>query len=197
MADAFSSFFPPLFLLFLPLDQLHLELADLLTESIVDAVLTIQRPNQRIDLFMVEIMKMLHKTDMDTKLVKGLVMDHGARHPDMPRRVEDAFILVGNVSMEYEKTEINSGFVYSSAEERDRMVAAERKHVDERVRKIIELKRKVCDGNKKGFVWINQKGIDPLALDLLAREGILALRRAKRRNMERLTLACGGVRRGR
>jgi len=26
----------------------------------------------------------------------------------------------------------------------------------------------------------------------LAKEGILALRRAKRRNMERLTLACGG-----
>jgi T-complex protein 1 subunit zeta len=36
------------------------------------------------------------------------------------------------------------------------------------------------------------KGIDPLSLDLLAKEGILALRRAKRRNMERLTLACGG-----
>ena len=39
---------------------------------------------------------------------------------------------------------------------------------------------------------INQKGIDPGSLDLLAKEGILALRRAKRRNMERLTLACGG-----
>lgn len=39
---------------------------------------------------------------------------------------------------------------------------------------------------------INQKGIDPMSLDLLAREGILGLRRAKRRNMERLSLACGG-----
>ncbi len=39
---------------------------------------------------------------------------------------------------------------------------------------------------------INQKGIDPLSLDVLAKEGILGLRRAKRRNMERLTLACGG-----
>lgn len=32
-----------------------------------------------------------------------------------------------------------------------------------------------------------------MALDSLAKNGILALRRAKRRNMERLTLACGGV----
>lgn len=31
-----------------------------------------------------------------------------------------------------------------------------------------------------------------MSLDALAREGILALRRAKRRNMERMTLACGG-----
>lgn len=37
------------------------------------------------------------------------------------------------------------------------------------------------------------QGIDPLSLDALAKEGIVALRRAKRRNMERLALACGGT----
>lgn len=37
------------------------------------------------------------------------------------------------------------------------------------------------------------QGIDPLSLNMLSKAGILALRRAKRRNMERLTLACGGV----
>jgi T-complex protein 1 subunit zeta len=36
------------------------------------------------------------------------------------------------------------------------------------------------------------QGIDPMSLDMLAKEGIIALRRAKRRNMERLALACGG-----
>jgi len=39
---------------------------------------------------------------------------------------------------------------------------------------------------------VNQKGIDPLSLDMLAKENIIGIRRAKRRNMERLTLACGG-----
>ena len=53
-------------------------------------------------------------------------------------------------------------------------------------------RRQVCKGGE-GFVVINQKGIDPMSLDLLAKSGILALRRAKRRNMERLTLACGGA----
>merc|ERR1712117_411731 len=77
-------------------------------------------------------------------------------------------------------------------EEREKLVAAERKFIEDRVQKVIEFKKKVCDGTDKTFVIINQKGIDPLSLDALAKEGILALRRAKRRNMERLALACGG-----
>jgi T-complex protein 1 subunit zeta len=36
------------------------------------------------------------------------------------------------------------------------------------------------------------QGIDPVSLDMLAKEGIIGIRRAKRRNMERLPLACGG-----
>ncbi|KAJ3054714.1 T-complex protein 1 subunit zeta [Rhizophlyctis rosea] len=169
------------------------ELADTLTEAVVDAVMCIHKEGEPIDLHMVEIMKMMHKTDTDSRLVRGLVLDHGARHPDMPKRVEDAFVLTLNVGLEYEKSEINSGFFYSSAEQREKLVESERKFVDARLAKIVEFKKQVCDGNKKGFVILNQKGIDPLSLDVLAKHDILALRRAKRRNMERLQLCCGGI----
>ncbi|KAG8194791.1 hypothetical protein JTE90_017232 [Oedothorax gibbosus] len=172
--------------------KVNAKLADCLTEICVDAVNAIRRPGAPIDLHMVEIMQMKHKTETDTQLVRGLVLDHGARHPDMKKRVEDAYILTCNVSLEYEKSEVNAGFFYKSAEEREKLVSAERAFITERVKKIIELKKTVCDGTKKGFVVINQKGIDPMSLDLLCKEGIVALRRAKRRNMERLTLACGG-----
>ena len=79
------------------------EVADALTEAIVDAVLCVYRKGEPIDLHMVEIMKMMHKNDTDSRLIKGLVMDHGPRHPDMPKRVENAYILSLNVSLEYEK----------------------------------------------------------------------------------------------
>lgn len=75
-----------------------------LDQAVVDAVIAIHRPPQPIDLFMVEIMEMQHKTDSDTRLVRGIVLDHGSRHPDMPKRVEKAYILTCNVSLEYEKT---------------------------------------------------------------------------------------------
>ncbi|CAM9191289.1 unnamed protein product [Lampetra fluviatilis] len=167
-------------------------LADILTEAVVDAVLAVRKEGEPIDLFMVEIVEMKHRTDCDTTLVRGLVLDHGARHPDMKKRVQKAFILTCNVSLEYEKSEVNAGFFYKSAAEREALVSAERRFTEEKVRKVVALKRAACDGTDHGFVLINQKGIDPNSLDMLAKEGIVALRRAKRRNMERLTLACGG-----
>lgn len=204
--------------------KLHAQLASQLSADVVDAVLavkprtttTVQAPapaadgssevvsewavQDPIDLHMVEIMKMQHKADTDTQLVRGLVLDHGARHADMPKRVRNAFVLTLNVSLEYEKTEVNSGFFYSSADQREKLVESERRFVDAKLRKIVELKNAVCDApagtpeaERHSFVVINQKGIDPMSLDVLAKHNILALRRAKRRNMERLQLCCGGV----
>mmetsp|Transcript_3784 Transcript_3784/g.10894 ORF Transcript_3784/g.10894 Transcript_3784/m.10894 type:complete len:533 (-) Transcript_3784:196-1794(-) len=167
-------------------------MASRLTDIVCDAVLTVRKPDEPIDLYMVEIMHMKHKLESETRLVKGLVLDHGSRHPDMPKHMRNCFVLTANISLEYEKSEVNSGFFYSSAEQRERLVRAERQVTDERVQKVIDLKNKVCDTPDKTFMLINQKGIDPMALDMLAKAGILGLRRAKRRNMERLTLACGG-----
>jgi T-complex protein 1 subunit zeta len=168
-------------------------MADQLTEIVTDAVLIVRREGEPIDLHMVERMHMLHRTDAESRLVRGLVMDHGGRHPDMPSYLENCYVMSANVSLEYEKTEHASTFVYTTAGEREKLVDAERRFVDEKVKKIIELKRAVCTPeNGATFVVINQKGIDPVSLDMLAKEGILGLRRAKRRNAERLALACGG-----
>ena len=162
--------------------KLHQELADQLTEIVTDAVLIVHKPGEPIDLHMIERMHMLHRTDRDSKLVRGIVMDHGARHPDMPSYLENCWcvgghccnskqqccfattciatlrrfhfgstfsrchffvfyrIMIGNFSLEYEKAEHNSTFVYSTAGEREKLVEAERKFTDEKVC-VAELKR--------------------------------------------------------
>lgn len=56
---------------------------------------------------MVEIQQMQQteqETDVDSKFIRGLVLDHGGRHPDMPKHIENAYILTCNVSLEFEKT---------------------------------------------------------------------------------------------
>mmetsp|Transcript_35990 Transcript_35990/g.57566 ORF Transcript_35990/g.57566 Transcript_35990/m.57566 type:complete len:499 (+) Transcript_35990:423-1919(+) len=174
--------------------KLRPEIVSKLTDIVVDAILTIRKPDQPIDLHMVEMLHMQHKLDLETRLVRGLVMDHGGRHPDMPKLMEKVWIMTLNVSLEYEKSEVTSNFLYKDADERENMVVAERKFTDDKVKQIIEFKKQVCGDNPgTTFMIVNQKGIDPPSLDMLAKEGILGLRRAKRRNMERLTLACGGM----
>jgi T-complex protein 1 subunit zeta len=196
----------------------------LLSEAVVSSVQCIYPgPDQPIDLHRIEVMSMPRSTN-HSRFVNGLVLDHGARHPDMPDVLYNCKIMTLNTSLEYEKTETQSGFFYSTAEEREKLVESERKWLDERCKQIIDFKRSVCkegdvsekENEKKtldfvnlttrlmpfssldlyrsiqSFVIINQKGVDPLSLDIFAKEGILCLRRAKRRNMERLTLACGG-----
>jgi T-complex protein 1 subunit zeta len=87
-------------------------MADRMTEAVTDAVLTLAQGGeegkeggqQPIDLHMVEIMHMTHKLGSDSRFVRGLVMDHGARHPDMPKSLERCHIFTCNVSFEYEKT---------------------------------------------------------------------------------------------
>ena len=169
---------------------------DQLADAVVDAVLAIAPESAKkdeIDLHMIEIMHMKQRLMTDTACIKGVVLDHGGRNDGMPKMLEDVYILTCNFSLEYERTEFTSGFYYKDPAQKAKMAEAERRTSDERIRKIIELKNQVCTKeNGRTFVVINQQGIDPIALEQLARAGILALRRAKRRNMERLTLSCGG-----
>ena len=178
--------------------KLEPELALGMCDAVVDAVQCVaitdgsNQGDDPVDLHMVEVMHMQQKMGCDSRFVNGIVLDHGGRHPDMPKHLENCHIMTCNVSFEYEKTEVQSGFFYSTAEEREKLVESERKWLDERCRQVVDFKRSVCKEGES-FVIINQKGVDPLSLDIFAKEGILCMRRAKRRNMERLTLACGGV----
>lgn len=159
--------------------------------AVVDAVQCIYSPDSPLDLHRVEILVLQRRTALDSRFVRGLVMDHGGRHPDMPSVLKQVHVMICNVSLEYEQAETAAGFVYSTAEEREKLVESERVWLDERCRKIVDFKRFVCKDGET-FCIINQKGVDPLSLDMFAKEGILCLRRAKRRNMERLALATGG-----
>ena len=142
--------------------------------SVVDSLQTIgdmEADGERsapLDLHRVEIMNMPHSTYSvptakdDNELaptacifVKGLVMDHGSRHPGMPTLAKNCHVMTCNVSLEYEKTEVQSGFFYSNAEEREKLVESERKWLDERCRLVVEFKRKVCkEGEVSAFAGL-------------------------------------------
>ncbi len=96
------------------------KLAGDMTEKVVEAVQIVRREGKdEIDLHMVEMMVMRHRLSSETKLVRGLVLDHGARHEGMPKSLEKCFILTLNVSLEDEKTEVNAEFFWKDASNRE------------------------------------------------------------------------------
>jgi T-complex protein 1 subunit zeta len=113
--------------------KVHPIIANPLTEILVEAVNTIKRDDQPVDLHMIEIMHMQHKMSTESKLIKGLVLDHGGRHEGMPSRVENCYIMTLNVSLEYEKTEVHSGFFWSNSDQREKLIASERAFTDDKV----------------------------------------------------------------
>jgi T-complex protein 1 subunit zeta len=144
------------------------------------------------DINMVEVVKMQEGDPLDTVFVNGLVLDHGGRHGEMPERMKNVCVLITNMSLEYEKPEINAEFCYSSAQQRDEMARQEREFILRKARAIAEFGQRLGQEKNMGLLVVSEKGIDPFSLEVLANAGILALRRAKRRNLERLVRMCGG-----
>lgn len=126
--------------------KLDCDLAKQMTRAIVQAIQCIATNTQEepLDLNRIEIMCMQRKLTTDSRFINGIVLDHGGRHPDMPTTLKHCHIMTCNVTFEYEKTEVQSGFFYSNAEEREKLVESERKWLDERCKLVIDFKRNVC-----------------------------------------------------
>ncbi|ORD97477.1 TCPZ [Hepatospora eriocheir] len=144
-----------------------------------------------IDKKMVEIVKMDGGDLNESKFIDGLVLDHSGRHLDMPKSLENVCILTTNISMEYEQPEISSAFTFSSIKERIEMAITENDYIAKRANKIAEIAKELKEEGKSLLV-VSERGIDMNSLSILADAGVLALRRAKRSNMDRITKMCGG-----
>jgi len=152
----------------------------------IDAVKQIaeQRGDKWIaDIDQVQITKKEGKSLFDTQLVKGIIVDKEVVHPGMPKRIENAKIALLDVALEVEKTEF-------SAEIRIRDPTQMKAFLDQENRMLKEMVDKIKASGAE--VVFCQKGIDDMAQHFLAKNGILAARRVKQSDMEKLARATGG-----
>jgi len=157
-----------------------------LAKIAVDAVKQIveQRGEKNIaDIDNIQIIKKEGKSLADTELIQGIILDKEVVHPGMPKRIKKAKIALINAALEVKKTEI-------SAEIRIREPTQMKAFLDQETRMLKDMVEKVKKAGAN--VLICQKGIDDLAQHLLAKEGIMAARRTKESDMEKLAKATGG-----
>jgi thermosome len=162
------------------------EYKDYIADLTVDAILQVAEKTPegyKVDIDDVKVEKKAGESLMDTKLVKGVVLDKEVVHPGMPKRIENAKIALLNCPLEIEKTEMDAKINIETPEQMDAFLKEEERMLQEMVEKIAKAGANVV---------ICQKGIDDMAQHFLAKKGILAVRRAKESDMEKLAKATGG-----
>jgi thermosome len=135
-----------------------------------------------IDIDNIKLEKKAGADVMSTELVKGIVIDKEIVHPAMPKIVKNAKIALIDAPLEIEKTETDAKININSPEQLESFLKQEELMLKRMVEKI-----KASTAN----VVFVQKGIDDLAQHYLAKEGIVAVRRVKRSDMEKLARATG------
>jgi len=162
------------------------EYAEHLARIAVEAVLKVARLENgkwKVDLDDVKIEKKEGMSVVDTMLIEGIVLDKEVVHPDMPKLVRGAKIALLDAPLEIEKTEFDAKLHIETPEQMRAFMEQEERMLKEMVDKI------AATGANVVFC---QKGIDDLAQHFLARKGILAVRRIKKSDMEKLAKATGG-----
>ncbi|MEM1731871.1 MAG: thermosome subunit beta [Desulfurococcaceae archaeon] len=136
-----------------------------------------------IDIDNVQIIKKYGGALLDSMLIYGIVLDKEVVHPGMPRRVEKAKIALLDAPLEIEKPEIDAEIRISDPAQLKAFLQQEEDILSKLVDKIAGVGASVV---------VCQKGIDEVAQHFLAKKGILAVRRVKRSDLEKLERATGG-----
>ena len=155
-----------------------------LCDLIVKAVVSVTDPDGKADLAHINVEKKVGGSVDDSVLIEGMVIDKERAHPNMPRSVKDAQILLLNAALEFKKTEVNAKINISAPGQAQAFLDEEERMVHTMIDKVTR---------SGATVLFCQKGIDDVALHYLARAGILAVRRVKKSDCENLARATGAT----
>jgi thermosome len=156
-----------------------------LAQIAIDAVTQIAetRGDKKLaDIDNIQLIKKTGKSLLETQLVRGIIVDKEIVHPGMPRKKENAKIALLDSALEIEKTEI-------SAEIRIRDPTQMKAFLDQENSMMQEMAQKIKAAGAD--VVFCQKGVDDMVQHFLSKEGILAARRVKESDMEKLSRATG------
>jgi thermosome len=156
-------------------------LADLVVKAIL-AVAEKDGDKYKADVDDVKVEKKPGESTAETKLIQGVVLDKEIAHSGMPKRVEKAKIALLDCPLEIEKTEFDAKINIESPEQMDAFLKQEEDMMRDMVDKIAKTGANVV---------LCEKGIDDLVQHFLARKGIIAVRRNKKSDMEKLAKATG------
>jgi thermosome len=155
-----------------------------LAPLIIEAVLSIAEEKERIevDLNNIKIETRAGSSIEDSELIKGIVLDKERVNSEMPKSLTHAKIALIDSALEIKDTETEAKIQITQPEQMQAFLDMEENMLRKMVTKI---------KNSGATAVFCQKGIDDVAQHFLAKEGIFAVRRVKKSDMQRLAKATG------
>ena len=154
-----------------------------LTDLAVKAVIKIaDKKTNEVDTENIKIEKKQGGSMADTELIEGIVLDKEVVHPGMPKKIENAKIALLDSALEIKKLEGDAKINIDSPEKLQAFLNEEEKSLKDMVDRVVKAGANVL---------FCQKGIDDIAQHYLAKAGVLAARRVKKSDMEKLARAIG------
>jgi thermosome len=158
---------------------------DILADVVVDSVTSVAEKisgKTVVDLDNIQIQKKQGGGIANTEIIKGIILDKERVHDGMPKQVKNAKIALINAALEVKKTEVDARIQIQDPTQLQAFLDEE----EGMLKKMVERVKK--SGTN---ILVCQKGIDDIAQHYLAKEGIYAVRRAKKSDMEKLAKATG------
>ena len=152
-----------------------------LAELIVKAVQMVEEDGI-VEKEHININRIQGATVEESQIVNGVVIDKGRLDPSMPKIVEDARIALLKFPIEVKSLETDAKINLTDPSQMNAFIEQEEKMIREMVDKVIA---------SGANVLFCQKGIDDLAQHYLTRAGILAVKRVRKSDIERLEKATG------
>ena len=153
-----------------------------LAQLIVDAVQKVTVEDEEgghvVDLEFLNIETQTGRAAGESDLLSGAVVSKDPVHDNMPSEVEDADIMLLDAPIEVDEADTDTEVSVTDPSQLQEFLDREEEEIKEKVEAIAD---------SGADVVFCQKGIDDLAQHYLAKEGILAVRRAKKSDIEFLT----------
>ena len=160
------------------------ELAKLVVKAVIQVSETDSEGKITVDQDNIKIEKKEGGSIDESTVIQGIVVDKERAHPAMAKKVVDAKIALADAALEVKETETDAEIRITSPDQLKAFLAEEENMLKTMVDKV-----KASGAN----VLFCQKGIDDMAQHFLAKAGILAVRRVKKSDMDKLSRATGAT----
>ena len=157
-------------------------LADLAVKS-VRMVAEQSEGKYKVDTDNIKIEKKHGGSVSESEIISGIIIDKERVHPRMPREVKEAKIALVTQALEIKKTEVSSSIQIKDPSQIQKFLDQEEQTLKEMVDQVV---------SSGANVVICEKGIADIVQHYLAKQGIYAVQRAKKSDMEKLAKATGG-----